>query len=119
MNFYEQQRMNAWYFKINGLQATIKIEAKDMWMEVESLTNWIHLFRSHWPYKKSKILLNCVDHLTLRYYGRPISLTKVIDDLVLEYNTHSILHSKIVYDYSSLFSKNYYANNLINVKQRF
>ena len=43
----------------------------------------------------------------------------VINDLVLKYNTHLILHNEIIYDYNSLFSKNYCVNNLTNVNPRF
>jgi len=57
--------------------------------------------------------------MTLQCYGRSISITEVINDLIFEYNTHSILHNKIIYDYSSLFSKNYCINNPTNVKPRF
>jgi len=57
--------------------------------------------------------------MNLRCYGRSFSITGVINDLVLEYNTHSILHNEIIYDYSSLFSKTCYVNNPTNVKPRF
>jgi len=56
-------------------------------MGIDSLMNWIHLFRLHWPYEKPRILLNYVDHMTLRCHGRSFSLTEVINDLVLDYNT--------------------------------
>jgi len=57
--------------------------------------------------------------MNLRCYGRSLSITEVINDLVLEYNTHSILHNEIIYDYSSLFSKNDCVSNPTNVKPRF
>jgi len=39
--------------------------------------------------------------------------------LALDYNTYLISYDEIVYDYTSLFSKNYYVNNPINIKPRF
>jgi len=39
MNFYNQQGTNAWELKINYLKAPIELEAKDMWMEIDSLMN--------------------------------------------------------------------------------
>ena len=44
MNFYNQHGTNAWDLKFDGLRETIKLEENNMWMEFESLTNWIHLF---------------------------------------------------------------------------
>lgn len=104
---------------MNNIKVTIELQAKDIWMKTESLTNWIHLFCLRWPYERPRILLNYVDHMTLQCCGRLISITEVINDLVLDNNTYLILHNKIIYDYSSLFSKNYYVNNTINVKPRF
>jgi len=79
----------------------------------------IQLFCIHWPYDKAKILLNCVEHMTLKYMGKYLSLTDVVSDLMMEYSTILLTHDEIIYSYSSLFSKYCCENNPSNVKARF
>lgn len=88
-------------------------------MEPDSEMSLIQLFHIHWPYDKDKILLNCVEHMTLKYMGKSLSLTDVVSDLMMEYNTISLTHDEIIYKYNSLFSKYCCANNSSNVKSRF
>ena len=44
ISYYNDQNFEAWTLKIDGYKATIEINAKEMWMELELEMSLIHLF---------------------------------------------------------------------------
>lgn len=69
-------------------------------------------------YEKPKILLNYVEHTSIKYLERFISLTNVVSELIIKYNTFTVINDKIIYDYSSFFSKTCCMDNIFNMKPR-
>jgi len=119
MSYYNNQTSEAWTLKIDGYKATIKINAKEIWMESESKMSFVYLFQIHWCYHKPKILLNCVDHSNIKYCERIISFIDVVNDFVIQYNASRIMDHDIVYDFTLLFTKTCSIDNPINTKPRF
>jgi len=119
MSYFNNQKSETWMLKFNESKVIVEIDAKEMWMELESKMSLVHLFHMLWPYHKPKISLNYVDHVNIKYWGQIISFTNVVNDLVVGYNTSSILIYDIIYDYTTHFSKTSCVDNVINTKPRF
>ena len=119
MFYYNDQNSEVQRLKINGYKAIVEINAKEMWMELKFEISLIHLFCIHWPYQRPKISLDCVDHVNIKNWGRIMSFIDVVNDLVIEYNTSTILTYDIIYDYTTHFSKMSCVDNAINTKSKF
>lgn len=89
-----------------------------MWMKLEYEMSLIYLFHIHLPYQRSKILSNYVDHVNIKYWERIISFTNVFNDLVIKYNTSTIMNNDIIYHYTSFFIETCCADNILNVRPK-
>ena len=77
----------------------------------------VHLFHMHWPHNKFKILLNYVNCITFRFIKHTISQIEVIHEDIINCLLSSLVKTKVILDYSSLFSNTYCPDNFDNVRE--
>jgi len=65
MSYFNNRKSETWMLKFYESKVIVEIDAKEMWMELESEMSLVHLFHMLLPYHKPKISLNYVDHVNV------------------------------------------------------